>query len=303
MLERRDTSKGLVWGFPPERIDFVEVRDDDPPTEVRCDLCATRHHAPPGDAARWIGRPCLRLRCTGHYVPSPALATNYYRALYRQGQIRRVVAAEHTGSADSRAAGVGRDWFQERRQPRRTERARRHTDARDGHRHRGPLGGDADGCPADPVQLHPARRPRRATDGQRVHHDVRRGRSSQPLFPPGPRADDRRGHLSAQLLPGRDRDPAAPVPRIPHRPRRRRARRISPGGRRDAANDRRAGCQGAPAGRLATCDSRRRRRARAGGCVRSPLWDEPRHDGGSATRPVGGRGHGRARRAGDRPLA
>ncbi len=97
VLERRDTSKGLVWGFPPARVDFVEVRENDRPTEVRCDLCATRHHAPPGDAARWVGRPCLRLRCTGHYVASPALATNYYRALYRQGRIRRVVAAEHTG--------------------------------------------------------------------------------------------------------------------------------------------------------------------------------------------------------------
>lgn len=97
VLERRATSKGLVWGLPPERVDFVEVGDDDPPSEVRCDLCATRHHALPEDAARWIGRPCLRLRCTGHYRPSPALATNYYRALYRQGRIRRVVAAEHTG--------------------------------------------------------------------------------------------------------------------------------------------------------------------------------------------------------------
>jgi ATP-dependent helicase YprA (DUF1998 family) len=97
VLENRETSKGVVWGLPPGRIDFVEVRDDDPPTEVRCDVCATRHHAPPVAAARWIGCPCLRLRCTGHYAPSPAPTTNYYRSLYRQGQIRRVVAAEHTG--------------------------------------------------------------------------------------------------------------------------------------------------------------------------------------------------------------
>lgn len=97
VLEQRDTTKGIVWGLAAERIDFVEVRDDDAPTEVRCDLCATRHHAPPVDAARWLGRPCLRLRCPGRYVESPAPATNYYRALYRQGRIRRVVAAEHTG--------------------------------------------------------------------------------------------------------------------------------------------------------------------------------------------------------------
>ena len=97
VLEQRETTKGTVWGLPASRIGFVEVRDGDRPTEVRCDLCATRHHATPAATARWLGRPCLRLRCTGHYVESAALATNYYRALYRQGRIRRVVAAEHTG--------------------------------------------------------------------------------------------------------------------------------------------------------------------------------------------------------------
>ena len=96
-LERRDTAKGVAWGIAAARIDFVEVRDDGPPTEMRCDLCATRHHVPPGEVSRWLGRACLRLRCIGHYADSPAPATNYYRALYRQGRIRRVVAAEHTG--------------------------------------------------------------------------------------------------------------------------------------------------------------------------------------------------------------
>jgi ATP-dependent helicase YprA (DUF1998 family) len=97
LLEQRESTRGSIWGLPPARIDFVDVRADDVPTEVRCDVCATRHHAPPAHASRWLGRPCLRLRCPGHYIASAPPTTNYYRALYRQGRIRRVVAAEHTG--------------------------------------------------------------------------------------------------------------------------------------------------------------------------------------------------------------
>ncbi len=97
VLEQRQSTKGTIWGLPPDRIDFIDVGPDDSPTEVRCDVCAARHHAPPVDATRWLGRPCLRLRCPGRYIASAASATNYYRSLYREGRIRRVVAAEHTG--------------------------------------------------------------------------------------------------------------------------------------------------------------------------------------------------------------
>lgn len=97
VLAERATSKGRVWGLPPERIAFVDVPDDALQTELRCDLCATRHHAPPDQAADWVGRACLRLRCPGQYAPAAAAKANFYRGLYRQGQIRRVVAAEHTG--------------------------------------------------------------------------------------------------------------------------------------------------------------------------------------------------------------
>ena len=104
VLAERATSKGRVWGLPPERIAFVDVAEDAPQTELRCDLCATRHHAPPDQVADWVGRPCLRLRCPGRYAPSAAAKANFYRDLYRQGQIRRVVAAEHTGLLTRRTA-------------------------------------------------------------------------------------------------------------------------------------------------------------------------------------------------------
>lgn len=100
ILENRSTTKGQAWGLPASRIEFVDnarVDGQYPNTELRCDLCAHRHYTTPEHFATWTGRPCLRLRCTGEYEPAPVRPTNYYRQLYRSGEIRRVVAAEHTG--------------------------------------------------------------------------------------------------------------------------------------------------------------------------------------------------------------
>lgn len=100
ILGARTSTKGTVWGLPADRIEFVDIApsvDGFPRTELRCELCAHRHYATPERFDDWNGRPCLRLRCTGTYKPASTLPTNYYRHLYRSGQIRRVVAAEHTG--------------------------------------------------------------------------------------------------------------------------------------------------------------------------------------------------------------
>ncbi len=100
IFEVRHSDKGPVWGLPQSRIEFVHVEPHDgvyPPTELRCTLCATAITHPPERFADWIGRPCMRLRCTGTFAAAPSKPTNYYRRLYSSGQIRRVVAAEHTG--------------------------------------------------------------------------------------------------------------------------------------------------------------------------------------------------------------
>lgn len=101
VLEQRQSDKGAVWGLPAERLDFVDITPDEtgrfPRSELRCNLCADRHHVVPAAFESWLGRPCLRLRCPGEYGPAPTRGMNYYRRLYRGGRIRRVVAAEHTG--------------------------------------------------------------------------------------------------------------------------------------------------------------------------------------------------------------
>jgi ATP-dependent helicase YprA (DUF1998 family) len=100
VIQSRSSTRGTVWGLPPSRLEFVDIAPQDgtfPATELRCALCAHRHYTTPEHFDEWRGRPCLRLRCPGRYEPAATLPTNYYRHLYRSGQVRRVVAAEHTG--------------------------------------------------------------------------------------------------------------------------------------------------------------------------------------------------------------
>lgn len=102
VVERRSAGAEKVWGLPAARIDFVDVPDVDgvaPATELRCAVCSARHYTTPDRLADWVGRPCLRMRCPGVFEPFAGRSGegNYYRQLYREGRIRRVVAAEHTG--------------------------------------------------------------------------------------------------------------------------------------------------------------------------------------------------------------
>jgi len=100
VFEVRQTTKGTAWGLPADRVEFIDIAPSEgsyPPTELRCAICAHRHYAPPEKFDAWVGKPCLRLRCTGTYIPAATRPTNYYRQLYRSARIRRVVAAEHTG--------------------------------------------------------------------------------------------------------------------------------------------------------------------------------------------------------------
>ena len=100
IFERRNADKASVWGLPQHRIEFVDISPVGgvhPQTELRCSICAHRYYATPDRFTEWVDRPCMRARCQGTLSPAAARSTNYYRHLYRGGQIRRVVAAEHTG--------------------------------------------------------------------------------------------------------------------------------------------------------------------------------------------------------------
>ena len=92
MLGVRTTRKGpKVWGVEPSAL---QIHQD--VAQCRCGQCGHTVSVATQELAGWDGAHCLRYQCAGTYAPESE-STNYYRQLYRTGDIRRIVAREHTG--------------------------------------------------------------------------------------------------------------------------------------------------------------------------------------------------------------
>jgi ATP-dependent helicase YprA (DUF1998 family) len=96
VVTAQTTPSATVYALHPRQVTVCDVGDDEQ-ARLRCTVCAGRHIAPPNQLDAWVGAPCLRFRCSGHYERAPDDPSNYYRRLYRSGSMRRVVTAEHTG--------------------------------------------------------------------------------------------------------------------------------------------------------------------------------------------------------------
>jgi ATP-dependent helicase YprA (DUF1998 family) len=119
----RSATDALVYGIPAHNIRVFDVPSVFPPSFgdsaggtdggvgvgshaselepqaslVRCEICSHRFAVPPPSIGNWVGTPCLRFRCTGNYGLANVELASTYRRMYRSGETRRVVAAEHTG--------------------------------------------------------------------------------------------------------------------------------------------------------------------------------------------------------------
>jgi ATP-dependent helicase YprA (DUF1998 family) len=104
IVQARPTRRaGSAYGLEPREIAVHDVPDDGVAQSLLCcDVCRSPHAAPPEQFNIWLGVPCLRYRCAGHYQPAASEPSNYYRRLYRSRTRRRVVTAEHTGLLDRR---------------------------------------------------------------------------------------------------------------------------------------------------------------------------------------------------------
>ncbi|MGU1495528.1 DEAD/DEAH box helicase [Pseudomonas aeruginosa] len=78
-----------VWGLQPEA--FVVVPGG---SCWRCDHCHSSQMAGPDEDLS--GQPCRRMECRGHLQGAPR-QTDFYRKLYLNAEVCRVVASEHTG--------------------------------------------------------------------------------------------------------------------------------------------------------------------------------------------------------------
>lgn len=91
VLEARDIKGDRVWGLRPEALRVTrEV------ALFKCNRCGHNASAASAEEASWLGAPCLRFRCSGHYEREPA-RPDYYAKLYAAGDIARIFAEEHTG--------------------------------------------------------------------------------------------------------------------------------------------------------------------------------------------------------------
>ena len=92
-----------IYGIDRRFVMVTDVADDvdEPetltPNSVRCGNCGNVAVAPPSQREEWEGTPCLRYRCSGRLEALEPRAINYYRDLYRGGNVTRVVTGEHTG--------------------------------------------------------------------------------------------------------------------------------------------------------------------------------------------------------------
>lgn len=91
LFERTGPQNSRIWGLAQDA--FLVTR---PVTQLRCERCGSNVSAATASAPNWEGIPCLRYRCRGQLrVEDPR--EDYYRRLYRTGDVHRVFAEEHTG--------------------------------------------------------------------------------------------------------------------------------------------------------------------------------------------------------------
>lgn len=92
LLEDRPCNTGRAWGIPMQSL-HLEAGG----TVLKCDRCTHQLTASTVERPSLEGMRCLNVGCTGVYVPDARTGLAYYRDIYRNGEVQRIVAAEHTG--------------------------------------------------------------------------------------------------------------------------------------------------------------------------------------------------------------
>ena len=70
--------------------------------QLRCDKCGNQISVTSEESVIWDGSTCLRYNCHGHYQFEKDIE-NYYHKLYKNANIQRIYAEEHTGLLERKA--------------------------------------------------------------------------------------------------------------------------------------------------------------------------------------------------------
>jgi ATP-dependent helicase YprA (DUF1998 family) len=105
---QRTSSGATAYGLDPGRVLLGHVSDEDLAAgraRLRCTVCRNVQPSSPDRFELRLRAPCPRFRCPGILEPAPGDPRNFYRRLYRSGQVRRIVARDHTSllNPESRA--------------------------------------------------------------------------------------------------------------------------------------------------------------------------------------------------------
>jgi len=95
-----DDGATMVYGLQPGHIRVTRLGDDQAVAAgIRCDTCAWTQTVRPDQVATWAGQPCRQYRCPGRLgaARDETVRSDYYRRLYTEGGVYRVVTGEHTG--------------------------------------------------------------------------------------------------------------------------------------------------------------------------------------------------------------
>nr|WP_244960779.1 DEAD/DEAH box helicase [Pseudoclavibacter chungangensis] len=104
---------GTAYQLEPARI-LLEAAPhvDDHTVLLHCETCQGEVRGTRRVRAQLDGAPCTAIRCTGTLVPGTDV-DNYYRRLYDEGEMRRVVAHEHTSLLDDAVRREVEDGFKQ----------------------------------------------------------------------------------------------------------------------------------------------------------------------------------------------
>ena len=91
LLEAHSCGQGKAWGIPMSAIEIYPKG-----VVLACDRCHHQFTISPQSKPQEL-MVCHTLGCSGHYHPDPRTGLAYYREIYHRGEVKRIVAAEHTG--------------------------------------------------------------------------------------------------------------------------------------------------------------------------------------------------------------
>jgi DEAD/DEAH box helicase domain-containing protein len=103
LVERDTKNKDTVWGINPEHL-LLSTKV----ATLCCSNCKHNYSVAENELDMWLDSICLQKNCLGHYhlLKSSNESLDFYGRLYRDGEVNRIVAAEHTGllTRDERGA-------------------------------------------------------------------------------------------------------------------------------------------------------------------------------------------------------